>query len=120
MERFRREAQSLAALNHPNIVTIHSVEEDGNTTFLTMERVQGRTLDLLIPSEGLPPKRFLELAIQMADALAAAEQAGITHRDLKPTNIMVSDEGRVKLIDLGLDPSTGIAPAGAIFSVSTA
>ncbi|MFP5284107.1 MAG: protein kinase domain-containing protein, partial [Thermoanaerobaculia bacterium] len=86
VERFRREARSVAALNHPNIVTIYSVEEHEGLHFLTMELVQGRTLSSLIPPEGLPLRRLLEIAAPLAEALEAAHERGIVHRDLKPAN----------------------------------
>jgi len=102
LERFRREAKAVAALNHPNIVTIHSVEEDGDVPFFTMEYVEGETLSRIIPKEGLDPGRFLDLAIPIADAVSAAHESGITHRDLKPGNIMVSGRGQLKVLDFGL------------------
>ena len=100
--RFEREAKAVAALNHPNIVTIHSVEEADGLHFLTMELVEGKTLSELIPKKGLPLNKFLDIAIALADAVAAAHQKGITHRDLKPDNMMVSNEGRLKILDFGL------------------
>ena len=101
-ERFEREARAVAALNHPNIVTIFSVEEADGVPFLTLELVEGRTLDALIPPGGLPLDRILGYAIPLADAVGAAHQRGITHRDLKPGNVMVGDDGRVKVLDFGL------------------
>ncbi|MGD8818429.1 MAG: protein kinase, partial [Acidobacteriota bacterium] len=102
LERFRREALSVAALNHPNIVTIHSVEQDGDTHFITLEYVDGKTLDAVVGSGGLPIDRFFDIAIPLTDAVAAAHERGIAHRDLKPSNVMVSSEGRVKVLDFGL------------------
>jgi len=102
LERFQREARSVAALNHPNIVTLHSVEEADGVPFLTMERVEGRSLDQLLPPSGFTLDQLFPLAIQIADALAAAHDKGITHRDLKPANVMVTAEGRVKILDFGL------------------
>ena len=102
IERFRREAKAVAALNHPNIVTIHSIEESEGIRFLTMERVEGENLGRLIPADGFPLGRLFELAIPLADALAAAHACGIVHRDLKPANIMVTPDGRVKVLDFGL------------------
>jgi hypothetical protein len=102
LERFRREAKSVAALNHPNIVTIHSVEEADGVHLLTMELVEGKSLDQVLPPGGFALETLFPVAIQIADALAAAHDRGITHRDLKPANIMVSDEGRVKILDFGL------------------
>ena len=101
-ERFEREARAVAALNHPNIVTIYSVEEADGVPFLTLELVEGRTLDALIPPGGLPLDRILAYAIPLADAVGAAHQRGITHRDLKPGNVMIGDDGRVKVLDFGL------------------
>jgi Tol biopolymer transport system component len=101
-ERFAREARAVAALSHPNIVTVYSVEEAGETCFLTMELVEGRTLTDLIPARGLPLDRLLKLAIPLADAVGAAHERGITHRDLKPANVMVTNDGRVKVLDFGL------------------
>ncbi len=101
-ERFAREARAAAALNHPNIVTIHSVEEADGHVFLTLEYVEGRTLAEVIQPEGLPIDRLLSIAISLADAVGAAHQRGITHRDLKPANVMVASDGRVKVLDFGL------------------
>jgi Tol biopolymer transport system component/tRNA A-37 threonylcarbamoyl transferase component Bud32 len=100
--RFAREAQNVAALNHPNIVTIYSVEEADGIPFLTMELVAGRPLREIIPREGMPLEQLLTIAIPLADALNAAHARGISHRDLKPANIMVSADGRVKILDFGL------------------
>src|SRR3984893_3386889 len=100
--RFRREAKSLAQLDHPNIVTIYSVEECDGIHFLTMQLVEGLPLDRLIPQVGLPFEQIVEIASMLGDALAAAHEKGIVHRDLKPANVMVSNEGRVKVLDFGL------------------
>jgi TolB-like protein/predicted Ser/Thr protein kinase len=101
--RFEREAKAVAALNHPNIVTIYSIEEAEDRHFITMELVEGRTLRELIPRPGgITLQTFLELSVPIADALHAAHQSGITHRDLKPSNIMVTTEGKVKILDFGL------------------
>ena len=102
LARFEREARSLASLNHPNIVTIFSVEEAGGSRFLAMELVEGETLDTLLAPGGLPLSRFFEIAVPLADALSAAHERGIVHRDLKPGNVMVTREGRVKVLDFGL------------------
>jgi eukaryotic-like serine/threonine-protein kinase len=101
-QRLEREAQAIAALNHPNIVTIYSVEEAEGVPFLTMEFVDGKPLSELIPRNGMAMEPFLRLAIPIADAIAAAHLGGITHRDLKPTNIMAASDGRVKILDFGL------------------
>jgi serine/threonine protein kinase len=102
LERFRREARALAALDHPNIVTVYSVEESDGVNFLAMGLVDGKTLDQQIPPSGLAPEAFFDLAIPLADALAAAHQKGVTHRDLKPANVMVTRDGRVMVLDFGL------------------
>jgi TolB-like protein/tetratricopeptide (TPR) repeat protein len=102
LRRFEQEARALAALNHSHIVTIYSSEAEGGIRFLTMELVEGRTLDRLLASGGLPFTQFFEVAIALAEALDAAHQKGITHRDLKPANVMVAEDGRVKVLDFGL------------------
>jgi serine/threonine protein kinase len=100
--RFEREAQSIAALSHPNIVTIFSVEEAEGLLFLTMEYVDGKPLSDVIVKGGMPLSQILALAIPLTDAIGAAHEKGITHRDLKPANVMVSTDGRVKVLDFGL------------------
>ncbi|MGH9387457.1 MAG: protein kinase domain-containing protein [Vicinamibacterales bacterium] len=117
-ERFQREAHAIAALNHPNIVTIYSTEEIDGHAVLTMELIEGRSLAEAIPKGGLPLDRLLPIAIAVADAVATAHQKGITHRDLKPANIMLGQgeqEGRVKVLDFGLarlaDTATGTSGA---------
>jgi serine/threonine protein kinase len=102
LARFQREARAVAALNHPHIVTIYSVEESDGVHFLTMELVEGQSLDHRIPEGGLPVQQIVEIAGALADALAAAHDKGIVHRDLKPANVMVTEEGRVKVLDFGL------------------
>ena len=102
LERFRREAKALAALDHPGIVGIYSVEEADGVHFLTMQLVEGQSLDRLIPEGGLPVGRLLEIGTALAEALAAAHDKGIVHRDLKPANVMVANDGRVKVLDFGL------------------
>ena len=102
VERFQREAETLAALSHPNIVTIFSVEQVGDRRILTMERVEGRTLAQLLPKKGFALEQLFNIAIPLADALAAAHSKGITHRDLKPANLMLTAEGRLKILDFGL------------------
>lgn len=102
LARFEREAKTVAALNHPNIVVLHSIEEADGIRFLTMELVDGQGLDRMVLPGGLPLGRVLELAIPLADALVAAHERGVVHRDLKPANVMVTKEGRVKVLDFGL------------------
>src|SRR6516165_4614170 len=108
LKRFQREARAVAALNHPHIVTIFSVEQSNRTHFLTMELVEGVPLSHLIPESGLPLEQLLEISIATAEALAAAHEKGIVHRDLKPANVMVDKKGRVKILDFGLAKVGGL------------
>ena len=100
--RFRREAQTMAALNHPNIVTIYEVDEFEQGAFIAMEYVDGESLAVLIARKQLYFKKALEITIQICHGLKIAHQAGIIHRDIKPGNIMVAREGQVKILDFGL------------------
>lgn len=124
--RFVQEAKSASALNHPGIIHIYDIATadlpDGPTDFIAMEFVPGKTLDQYIGKSGLSLKDTLKYGIQIADALARAHAAGIVHRDLKPANIIVTDDGRVKLLDFGLakltektvdDPEAATATMGA-------
>jgi len=108
LARFQREARAVAALNHPNVVTLYSVEESDGVHFLTMELIEGQPLNALIPAEGLPLERIVDIAGALAEALAAAHEKGIVHRDLKPGNVMVTNEGRVKVLDFGLAKDVGV------------
>jgi eukaryotic-like serine/threonine-protein kinase len=105
LRRLEREARAAAALNHPNIVTVYSVEESGTVRFLVMELIEGTSLALAIPKHGLTVDQLLTIAIPLTDAIAAAHGKGITHRDLKPANIMIGagdHKGRVKVLDFGI------------------
>src|SRR3984885_367902 len=113
LARFRREAKVLAQLDHPSIVTIYSVEESDGVHFLTMQLVEGQPLDRLICEGGLPLEQIVEIASALGDALAAAHEKGIVHRDLKPANVMVSNEGRVKVLDFGLAKDVGASDSAA-------
>jgi serine/threonine-protein kinase len=101
-ERFRREARAAAALNHPNIVHLYSVEEADGQAFITMELVRGRSLRAVLNDGPVPLPRLLVVAHQILEGLASAHAAGVLHRDLKPANVMVTDEDRVKILDFGL------------------
>jgi serine/threonine-protein kinase len=102
LDRFRREATMLASVDHPGVVAVYSVEESGGLNFLTMQLVEGESLERLIPEGGMAVDRILGIAAAVADALAAAHDRGIVHRDLKPANVMVAADGRVKVLDFGL------------------
>src|SRR5450755_2089947 len=112
LARFQREARAVAALNHPHIVTIYSVEELDGVHFLTMELVEGQSLDRRISETGLPFDQIVEIASALADSLAAAHEKGIVHRDLKPANVMVTGDGRVKVLDFGLAKDVSAEKSG--------
>src|SRR5579862_8681335 len=117
--RFLQEAKAASLLNHPNIVTIHGISHEGDTDFIVMEYVAGKTLDQVIPSKGLPLKQAVKYGLEIADAVQAAHAAGIVHRDIKPSNIMIAAankggaapvQGRVKVLDFGLAKLTEQEP----------
>ncbi len=102
LHRFEEEARSASALNHPNIITIHELGQEGSTHYIAMELVEGKTLRDLLVCGLLPIRKAIEIAAQVADGLTKAHEAGIAHRDLKPENLMVSHDGFVKILDFGL------------------
>jgi predicted ATPase/serine/threonine protein kinase len=102
LHRFEREARSASALNHPNIVTIYDLGQDGSTHYIAMEMIEGKTLRDLLGGGSLPIRKAIEIAAQVAEGLSKAHEAGIAHRDLKPENLMLSEDGFVKILDFGL------------------
>ena len=126
VERFRREAKAAANLNHPNIVSVYDWGQEHGTYYIVMEYVEGRSLvDVLKSSGTLKPDRAAEIASEVAAALASAHQAGIVHRDVKLGNVMISDEGQVKVADFGIATalasrsSSALTKAGAVMGTAT-
>ncbi|MGA8036036.1 MAG: protein kinase [Candidatus Acidiferrales bacterium] len=102
LRRFQREAHSASSLNHPNIITIYEMGQEGSTHFIAMELIQGRTLREILNAGRVPIRRAIEIATQIAEGLAKAHEAGVAHRDLKPDNLMITEDGFVKILDFGL------------------
>jgi serine/threonine protein kinase len=100
--RLLQEARAASALNHPHVCTIYEVGEHEGQAFIVMEHVEGKPLSALIPADGLPPESVIRYGTQIADALAHAHERGIVHRDLKSANVVITPEGRAKVLDFGL------------------
>jgi serine/threonine-protein kinase len=118
-KRFHREAQAAAALNHPNIATVYEIDESDGHTFIVMEYVEGRNLAEMLRAKGgspLPLEDAINYSIQIAESLHAAHQQGVVHRDIKSANVMVTNEGRIKVMDFGLAKlatGTGLTKTGS-------
>jgi serine/threonine-protein kinase len=123
VERFRREARSVAQLSHPNIVTVIDRGDDGGRQYIVFEYVDGESLKELVDRSGpLPVRRVIEIGLQMADALAFAHQHGLVHRDVKPQNVLINGDGEAKVTDFGiarsLDVEHGVTQTGTVLGTS--
>src|SRR5713101_6775994 len=123
VERFRREAQAAAGLNHPNIVAVYDWGQEGDTSFIVMEYVPGQTLRELLRSYGrLASTEAARIAAEIADALSFAHRNGVIHRDVKPGNVLITSEGQVKVADFGIaraESGDGLTQTGAIMGTAT-
>jgi serine/threonine protein kinase len=113
LRRFEQEARSAAALNHPNILTVHEIGTHAGQPYIVSELLEGQTLRDALGHGALPVKKAIEYAIQICHGLAAAHEKGIVHRDLKPENVFVTKDGRIKILDFGLAKLTDVAVLGA-------
>jgi eukaryotic-like serine/threonine-protein kinase len=119
LARFEREAQAVAALSHPNILAIHDFGREGETAYAVMELLEGETLRARLAHGALPSRKAVDLAVQIAEGLAAAHEKGIVHRDLKPENVFVTHDGRAKVLDFGLAKRTDSASNPSVSTLAT-
>ena len=120
LRRFEQEARAVAALNHPNILSVHDTGQQGDTHYMVTELLEGETLREKLREEALPQRKAIEYALQMAAGLGAAHEKGIVHRDLKPENLFVTRDGRVKILDFGLSKARSVVTAfGAASNAAT-
>jgi serine/threonine protein kinase len=117
--RLRREAQTIALLNHPHICTVYEVDEHDGRAFIAMERLDGMNLKALMARTTLETAQVLDIAVQISEALEAAHEKGVIHRDIKPGNIFVNEQGRVKVLDFGLARRVPTGDAGRVPDGST-
>src|SRR5260370_2742837 len=119
LRRFKNEARSASALNHPNILTVYEIGAEGDRLFIATEFIEGITLRASLASGRINPHAALEIAVQVASALAAAHEAGVVHRDIKPENIMLRPDGYVKVLDFGIAKLTEQRPTSDDHTVET-
>src|SRR4026209_771444 len=119
LDRFKNEARAASALNHPNILTVYEIGAEGNRQFIATEFIEGVTLRASLACGRIKPHAALEIAVQVASALAAAHEAGVVHRDIKPENIMLRPDGYAKVLDFGIAKLTEQRPASDDHTVQT-